>query len=153
MQGYTHFHQLIVFFSQCPTDKEPTELAFSFILRYLVLFTCVHFNDFKRLQWLATLCTVCTRESNVIMGTPVIWIWTAIDDHDNVNNHFKSFKSLKWTQMQTYSIFLIISKQKTSKRKTRMCCERSLDYLVKSEEHPHFPFLRKHSLRLMTPNS
>ena len=27
---------------------------------------CVHFKDLKRLEWLETLCTVCTRESNVI---------------------------------------------------------------------------------------
>ena len=37
-----------------------------YIMKIEYVCTCVHFKDLKRLEWLATLCTVCTRESNVI---------------------------------------------------------------------------------------
>jgi hypothetical protein len=37
----------------------------------------------------------------------LVWNWTAINDDDYVEIHSKSLKSLKWTLVQTYSIFLI----------------------------------------------
>jgi len=43
---------------------QDSHIYFRNITKIEYICTCVHLKDLKRLEWLATLCTVCTREAN-----------------------------------------------------------------------------------------